>query len=481
MEHRSQTVRKAKPRAGEERPQLKALTGLRFLAALAVVVDHYWTLFTWWDPAAGMPATIRPQPVGWLQLAHGGGYGVDCFFVLSGFILAYTYVIPDRGLRGSRAAFWVARVARIYPVYLLGLALDAVPFLLFRSHHLGAALAALGTNPLLLQAWVPSLGTWNSWDVPGWSLSAEAFFYLLFPFLVVALARQSSSNLRKVVGLSVGLFAAVPAVLIVLVGTFKPAWWWWLDQILYFNPLLRVPEFTLGLALGILFVRRHQRPARRVVSSGKLTIWDAALVALGLTLAGLQFVPLPPHYPVSVLMLPLLAVAILLLAEQRGAIAQVLAWRGCVWLGEISYAVYILHAPIWSWLAWAGQHWFHRTPATLAFFPIYVAIVLAAAAISYRFVERPGRRAIRARWAAWDARRHVGQTATAPADHPRRPAAAPRSSGSSAPRPARVPAAILPSSTASIRERAPATRSPDATRSRIGNVRVDQGGQRVPR
>lgn len=152
-------------RADEKQARLGSLTGLRFLAALAVVLDYYWTAFIWWDPATGVPGST-PRFTGWMLILQGGGHGVDCFFVLSGFILAYTYVAPGGTLRASRASFWVARLARIYPVYLVGLALGGIPLLLFRSHHLASLLAAGGATPLLLKAWVPSLGTWNSWDPP---------------------------------------------------------------------------------------------------------------------------------------------------------------------------------------------------------------------------------------------------------------------------------------------------------------------------
>jgi FkbM family methyltransferase len=128
------------------------------------------------------------------------------------------------------------------------------------------------------------------------------------------------------------------------------------------------------------------------------------LVALCLALVALLVIPLPPHYVVSWLMLPFFGALIVLLAQQRGAIASVLSWTICVWLGEISYTVYILHAPLWAWFAWIGQYLFGRAmhPAPIVF-PLYLAILFAAAGLSYRFVERPSRRAIRAWWAAHEA------------------------------------------------------------------------------
>ena len=326
--------------------------------------------------------------------------------MLSGFILACTYAAPGGTLRRSQWAFWGARIARIYPIYLVGLGLDLLLFL-GRLYHLTGVLASLGTTPLLLQAWIPSPGSWSSWNPPRWSLSVEAFFYLLFPFMLVSLAGRSRRVLWASAGLSINLFAAVPATLIFLLGTWRPAVFWALDQVLYFNPLIRLSEFTLGISLGLLFVggRRHLRddsqPAARV------TGWDVALVSLVLAAAGVQFLSLPAHYPVSVVVAPIFAAAIFVLASTQGMIRSLLSRRVCVWLGEVSYGIYILHVPIWAWLAWIGHELLHISLTTPVFVPVYLTCVLVAAGLSYRFVERPARMAIRARWAAWEARRTI--------------------------------------------------------------------------
>lgn len=106
-----------------ERSHLTALTGLRFLAAIHVVLFHRREAFP------GLPYAVE-------NLLVSGNIGVNLFFVLSGFVLAYNYMNDD-GLP-SRREFWVARFARIYPVYLLA-------FLLFAPVVAAAALAAFGS------------------------------------------------------------------------------------------------------------------------------------------------------------------------------------------------------------------------------------------------------------------------------------------------------------------------------------------------
>lgn len=404
-----QTAHGASNLSGAHRSSLAPLTGLRFVAALAVVLDHFWVTFAWWNPATGAPSDSAPLPTGWMLVIHTGDLGVDCFFVLSGFILAYTYATSDGALRGTRRAFWVARVARIYPVYLLALALDFIPYLL-REHHVTGVLTSAVAQPLLLQAWIPSLDTWNSWDPPSWSLSVEAFFYLLFPFIIIGLGRQSKRVLWIVAGLSVAVFAILPVFLIYPVVTWWPNLAWALDQVLYFNPLIRFPEFMLGVVLGLLHVRWREQATPSWILHAKSALWDSILVMILLLTVGFLFLPRPAHYLPDPLVMPGFGICILILAQQRGVIAKTLSLRPFVWLGEISYSVYILHAPIWAWLAWIGLGALNISLPMPILFLIFVALVLVGATLSYRFIERPVRAAIRARWAAW-ASQHASTTA----------------------------------------------------------------------
>ncbi len=154
-------------------PELRALSGLRFVAAFHVLVFH--TLFTFSRASVLLP-------LGPLRSLLGSGYvGVNLFFVLSGFVLAYAYVSPDDGTMTTTAGrFWRARFARIYPLHLLGLLLALPLFALGSSanHATTSAIALEGAKELalcalLVQAWVPA----HVFDLngPAWSLSVEVF------------------------------------------------------------------------------------------------------------------------------------------------------------------------------------------------------------------------------------------------------------------------------------------------------------------
>jgi len=163
--------------------QLLALTGMRFLLAFWVVVYHQ------------LPAEEHLPtgfPLFWESASsflHTGYSAVSVFFVLSGFVLAYNYNLELTAVQPRLQRFLTARFARIYPAYaialLLLLPLGAYRF--FMGIRTPDDRWSLLMGVLLLQAWVPK--TALTWNFPAWSLSAEAFFYLCFPYLGLLLAR----------------------------------------------------------------------------------------------------------------------------------------------------------------------------------------------------------------------------------------------------------------------------------------------------
>lgn len=127
-----------------------------------------------------------------------GGVGVSFFFVLSGFILTYRYW-EDFEPGVARGAYWryiVARVARVYPSYVLALVLITLMYALLNAHRAGMyrypddAVASWFANLFALQTFAPSYDTQQVWNAPSWSISTELFFYVSFPFFAVALARH---------------------------------------------------------------------------------------------------------------------------------------------------------------------------------------------------------------------------------------------------------------------------------------------------
>lgn len=368
------------------RPNLPALTGLRAVAALLVVLFHYKYIV----PGLGQSAAPGARVI------QAGFVGVSLFFVLSGFILAYTYVDSDGSLRGTWSDFFFARFARVYPVYLFAL-LIALPMFIDISlvHPVGVmklkdTIRTAFLTPLLLQGWTPKRA-WM-WNGPGWSLSAEAFFYLLFPVIGVWIARQSSRRL-----LLVGLVACVTIVTPPLVfGISRPggleavtssSYGPWV-AFLKFSPLIHLPQFVIGIITGVAFIRGHRPQLMRWLS-------PAAFALIAVILASSHRIPYLLLQGGA--LAPLFALGIYTLASGRGIVSSFLARPFMVRTGEASYALYLLHMPL-SWYVTLGLRsigW----PKIEAWTGLagFVAIALAVSFAVFVFVERP----VRQRLQSW--------------------------------------------------------------------------------
>lgn len=325
-------------------------------------------------------------------LAGTGYVAVSLFFVLSGFILQYTYCGAERNPSIASRTFYGARVARLYPVYLLGLAV-AAPF--FVWGHLRRdqpfELARQGLAVLaLVQAYVPSLAM--AWNPPAWSLSAEAFFYVVFPLMAPALMRIPLAVVLAIavtswcgsMGLGVAYAIAEPDG--IHEATARDTGFW-LD-VLKYNPLVRLPEFLIGFVTGRIFSER--RSAIRGTAVG------APLLALGLV----SLLAASPHVPYvllhSGLLAPAFALLILWLAMGQGSFASVLGSAPLRLLGQASYSLYVLHVPLVIVMKTVTERAFGQNfTAGPAFTPLFLVLVVGASVLCFRVFESPLQRRVR--------------------------------------------------------------------------------------
>lgn len=356
---------------------LNSLTSLRFFAAFYVVLFHV-------IPWGAEPESGAALAQAWARFCSHGFVSVGFFFALSGFILAYNY--PPEKLANKRR-FYLARFARVYPVYAVGLLLG-LPFLAVRTLRDGAfgrAAAEITSALTLTQAWVPQL--WNAVNAPGWSLSVEAFFYLCFPLLLPVVARQASTPRRAVIGLVVLYGVALAPALL---GTWSsgmpitdesP-----LANFVRYSPALRLSEFTFGVCLGRWHALRNTAPP----SPRALLVTQAAALAVIAWALGSDAVPYMLLH--NGLLLPAFAAVIISFTHRIG-VARALEARWLVRLGEASYSLYILHLLAWMYfkavLERVGVEPYSG-PALLAF----TLLVIGASLASHDLIEQPARRRI---------------------------------------------------------------------------------------
>lgn len=379
------------------RDLLPALTGLRFCAALHVVAHHL---------RSSKLVDFTPWPV-LDRFVERGGTAVGLFFVLSGFILAYTYAAPRDRESSSVWNFYRARFARIYSVYVLALIATA-PFFLAQLSRSGfgptssTTLYYGGLATGLLQAWVPEAVL--LWNPPGWSLSAEAFFYLLFP-VAIGLLRPLNRGALSIVAVICWLLALAPTAAALYATEAvrgladRPDVW--IVAVLKYNPLLRLPEFLFGAALGLSYVRSSAAVESSPQPRGGLTAdLSAMAVVAALALLPTAVVGWCPNVELFIhngLLAPLFGLLIWQLARGRGAVSRVLSTAPLLLLGEASYALYLLHTPVILYLRTTLIELRSQPMNSAAVAAMAVVVSIFVSVIVYLRFEVPMRRRLRGR------------------------------------------------------------------------------------
>jgi peptidoglycan/LPS O-acetylase OafA/YrhL/glycosyltransferase involved in cell wall biosynthesis len=346
----------------ESRPGLPPLTGLRAAAALWVVLFHF-------GPAFGLlvPATLALS-----RFTTEGFYGVDLFFVLSGFILTYNYY----GRRFTYGEFIGNRLARIYPVHLFTLLVLAAMMGVAGAAHSAVTAHYYGLrefvlNLALIQSW--GLTDGKSWNYPSWSLSAEWFAYVLV-FPVAALLLKNVTR-RMVLALLI-------AGSIITYSILCPE-----HAFGGISPLIQVTlEFFAGCCLCRLrdLWRISETAATRTVNASVLL------------LAGATWLSTSGRINPGIILL--FAVFIFGLSRSRGAMARALGSRWAVYFGETSFALYMTHGLFQKVVsAVAGPERFESAPLALRCWVVVLcmALMLLIASGVYHLVEVPARSRVR--------------------------------------------------------------------------------------
>ena len=312
---------------------------------------------------------------------------VDIFFCLSSFTLCLVYG-AGAGRKLALRDFAIARIARIYPVYLLTLLLSVAILVafdrgVFGPAHLGDTILRLAWQALLLAALpIPSLI--GFWDIPAWSVSVEAFCYaVIFPLIFRAsraAARCPPALLIAATFLCAGLDFLVftnayqANILGIGYGSAPRALSYWV-------PMLRGVTMFLAGWLAFVLLGILPRLTLRFVGDGVAAAFVAIVVLAAHGYGARQAV---------VFLAPWLIIGLM---NDRAVVSRLLSTRPAVFLGRISYSLYLVHVPVL--IAYHARPLFRIGGAADFYAPFTISLGLAM--LSYRFFEVPSRRFIRAR------------------------------------------------------------------------------------
>jgi peptidoglycan/LPS O-acetylase OafA/YrhL len=320
-------------------------------------------------------------------VVNAGYVSVSYFILLSGFVLGYNYNARAQAGELDRVRFFKARFTRIYPIYLLSLLLSVGMLgAEYRSHTHAMFWAGIVLTPLLVQGWIPAIATFL--NTPAWTMSAEAFYYAIFPWLARwKRPERVVPHLWKMGGIWV--LGMVPGALYMVFNPdgiahpdrYSYGHWLWA---LKYTPYAHVASFIFGVMLAELdeLMARNSRLRFWLGLGGFAGIYG--LLTLG---------PLVPYAIIhDGLLMPLFACIVLGLAGQN-PLASALGWRPLVFVGEASYCLYLLHFNMWNMVH--KSHVLDRLGvAWMDPWISYVALI-GLALLALHFIEKPAQRQLR--------------------------------------------------------------------------------------
>jgi len=369
---------------------LNALTGLRCFAAINIVLFHFsnpqWFNFNFYIPAPFSAHSVH-IPLLLAPVVNAGYISVSYFILLSGFVLGYNYNERARNGELDRVRFWKARFTRIYPIYLLSLLLSLGQLRgEYPAHTHAMFWAGVVLTPLLLQGWIPQIAIFL--NTPAWTMSAEAFYYAIFPWLARwKRVERTGPYLAKMAG--VWALGLVPGALYIAFnpdGIAHPDRWSygpWLSALKY-TPYSHLPSFIFGVMLANL--------DQTIARAHRARLW-LGIAGFGGIFGLLSLGPLVPYVILhDGLLIPLFGCIVLGLAGEN-ALAHALGVRPLVFVGQASYCLYLLHFNLWNLI--------HSSRILdklrlIQFDPwISYVLLIAAAIFALHFIEKPAQRKLR--------------------------------------------------------------------------------------
>lgn len=365
--------------------RIEALTGLRFLAAMMVFCFH-------------IDVALKTK------FFHGplGGIAVSFFFVLSGFIL--TYVYRDRLRWGGLKRFYFTRWARIWPLHAV--CLSATIWLINYAPPVDFPRVRLASHWLLLQSWIPDLSYVLSYNGVAWSISTEAFFYLMFPLLLLGGLRHFWWKYLLTIAFTVVALWGLTKV------SANPEWAASINthHISHFNPAMRLFEFVSGMAVGYVFMSKRVGSIKRFQIARWPIVIQTSLEIVAILLAAFSYYLLQwlgyygwvshglglggdvYYWLVYCGGMPFHALCIYVFAQSNGWLGRLLSSKLMIFLGEISFALYMVHRLVI--LVLIREFWNGSELPYWAIVSSSLIVALGVSALLFLLVEMPVKNAL---------------------------------------------------------------------------------------
>jgi peptidoglycan/LPS O-acetylase OafA/YrhL len=344
--------------------RIEQLTFTRFIAAISIVIYHYGNgsfLFN-----NEMVSFIFKQ----------ANIGVSYFFILSGFVMIIAY---DNNKKINFITYLKNRFARVYPVYFLAIVLTLLIYLFKDISYIDLFL-----NITMLQAWFPDKAL--TVNYPGWSLSVELFFYISFPILFNYFYKD---GYKKTTAIFIILFWFLSQLVFhyfLKENSFNLNPYSKLD--VYYNPLLHFNEFLIGNLAGLFFLKKLK------IKTGNYSIHIILLIILLLLFLKFPFGLEYHNGFLSIVFVPL----IILFSLNRGILNDILNRKLFIFLGEISFSIYILQRPVWKLISTHALEKYigldKVADFTLMFFIRFLILILISL-LSFVYFETPVRNKIK--------------------------------------------------------------------------------------
>lgn len=336
--------------------KIPQITFTRFIAAMAIVISHFNKDMFLYNIDYISNVFLRAN------------VGVSYFFILSGFIMVVAYHKKERI---AYFDYYKNRFARIYPLYVLGLLLYLV------TKYSNFSFYKVFLYLLGLQSWIP--GEAMILNFPGWSISVEFLFYLIFPVLYnyfYVKGNKSIWVITVMIWIITQIFSGLYVESSYYEGPHTQS-----HELLYYFPLMHINEFLAGNLAGIFFVNNHRRKNYDI----------PVMIIFILIILSLIFIPLFYHNGLmAILFIPF----IVLISKNSGVITRLFSLKQLEYLGEASYAVYITHIPVLYILREVIQ-WSAPNIGIDKVFGIYIIVLICTSVLFYQFIEKPLRNSLK--------------------------------------------------------------------------------------